>query len=410
MSDPDGDPETDAEDGETAPSTDRETDPDPGSETAVASVADPLHAAEAGSRSVTLPVVGRVSLGVAAVVLAFAAATVLPLVMGSYGVFLGTSILVLAIYGVAYDVAYGYAGLLSFGHAVFFGVGAYAAAFAVADAGLGGAPALVAAVVAGGVAAFGIGLVAVRVPENGFVILTIIAVLVFNLVAVTWSDLTGGTDGFTVFAPSLGPLALSDPTTNFYVTLALLGLVLAGLSLLVRSEVGLVFRLVRENERRAELLGYDVRRYKLAALVVSGALTGLAGGLEAFVFGYVNASNFALTVSADPLVYTLIGGRGTLVGPIVGAVALGVAEELLRDATDAYPLFVGAVLIAVVVVEREGVLGAYRRLRDRSGSEPAAESDDADRESGSLRADGGASGDDTGGGVGGDTEVARDRR
>jgi branched-chain amino acid transport system permease protein len=407
VSDPDGDPETDGDvdDDETAPSADRET------ESAAGSTGDSLPAAVAGSRGVSLPVVGHVPLGVAAVAVAFLGAAILPVVMGSYGVFLGTSILVLAIYGVAYDVAYGYAGLLSFGHAVFFGVGAYAAAFAVADAGLGGAPALVAAVVAG--------LVAVRVPENGFVILTIIAVLVFNLVAVSWSGLTGGTDGFTVFAPSLGPLALSDPTTNFYVTLGLLGLVLAGLSVLVRSEVGLVFRLVRENERRAELLGYDVRRYKLAALVVSGALTGLAGGLEAFVFGYVNASNFALTVSADPLVYTLIGGRGTLVGPIVGAVALGVAEELLRDATDAYPLFVGAVLIAVVVVEREGVLGAYRRLRDRSGADPAAESDDPDpepdpdpdRESGSLRADGGASGGGAtaGAGVGEDTEVTRDR-
>jgi hypothetical protein len=103
----------------------------------------------------------------------------------------------------------------------------------------------------------------------------------------------------------------------------------------------------------------------------------------------------------------------------VGAVALGVAEELLRDATDAYPLFVGAVLIAVVVVEREGVLGAYRRLRDRSGADPAAESDDPDpepdpdpdRESGSLRADGGASGGGAtaGAGVGEDTEVTRDR-
>jgi branched-chain amino acid transport system permease protein len=305
---------------------------------------------------------GQVGLAVVAV------AAVLPVALSPYGRFLAAATMALAIYGVAYDLAYGYVGLLSFGHAVFFGVGAYAVAFAVNDGGLTLLPSLVVAVGAALVVALLMGAVAVRLSENGFVIVTIIFVLVANLAAITFSDITGGYDGFTISLPplripGLGSFNFFDGMVQYYVVfVALIGVYLL-LRRLARSQVGLVFRMVRDNETRAELVGYNVTAYKLAALAVSGAFTGLAGAFEALIIGYVNASNFTLPVSADPLVYTLIGGRGSLLGPIIGAVVLRIAEELIKDVVTVYPLFVGLLLVAVLVFEREGVLGAIRRFR-----------------------------------------------
>lgn len=298
----------------------------------------------------------------------------LPLLLDGFWLFVAASTMSLAIYGAAYDLSYGFTGLLSFGHAVFFGTGAYAAAFAVRDAGAGPLLALAIAMVAGGVIAVLLGSVAVRSTENGFVILTIIFVLIANLVAVTWSSVTGGTDGFTVLMPALSlggflEVPLAEPFLRYYFVLLLLALTVVGLRRLVRSPVGLTFRMIRDNERRAELLGYDTTKYKLASLGVSGAFSGLAGALDMFVIGYINTSNYSLMVSADPLVFTLLGGRGTIIGPVIGAVFVDVAAEFVSDVTDAYPLFIGALLVVVVVVEREGLLGALARLRDRFETE-----------------------------------------
>lgn len=303
---------------------------------------------------------------VGGVVVAFAA--VLPLALSSYGRFLAAATMAVAIYAVAYDLAYGFTGLLSFGHAVFFGVGAYAAAFAVRDGGLPLSASLVVAFLAATVVAVLMGALAVRLTENGFVILTIIFVLIANLVAISLTSLTGGYDGLTVSPapitiPGVGSFSFFDGIVQYYVLFVALVATYLLLRRLVRSEVGLVFRMIRDNETRAELLGYNVRAYKLAAFTISGAFAGLAGAFQTFVIGYVNAANFSLPVSADPLVYTLIGGRGTLLGPIVGATVLRVAEEFIKDYVTVYPLVVGILLVLVLVFEREGVLGAIRKWR-----------------------------------------------
>ena len=297
---------------------------------------------------------------------AAALAAALPLVLGDFGLYLAAAIATAAIYGVAYDLAYGYTGLLSFGHAVFFGTGAYAAALAVTDLGAGGLPAIALGVLAATLVALLLGLVAVRVSEEGFVILTIIFVLLAHLVAVSLSSVTGGTDGFAVAFPALlGVFDPLDPAVRYYAVLAALGLTLLVLRRLVASPVGLAFRMIDDNERRARLLGYDTARYRLAALGVSGGFSGLAGALDAMVVGYVSAANYSITTSADPLVFALVGGRGTLVGPVVGAVVVEGFAEGVRGLSTVYPLLVGTLLVVVVVAEREGVLGVVARLRDR---------------------------------------------
>ena len=293
-------------------------------------------------------------------------ATLLPSILGGYGLYLAALITTAAIYGVAYDLAYGYTGLLSFGHAVFFGTGAYAAALAVRDLGTGGLAAIVLGLLAATVVALAVGVVTVRVSENGFVILTIIFVLLANLAAVAFSSVTGGTDGFTVVFPSLaGVVDPFDPAARYYVVLVALGLTLVVLRQLVASPVGLAFRMIDDNERRARLLGYDTARYRLAAFGISGGFSGLAGALDAMVVGYVSAANFSVEASADPLVFALVGGRGTLIGPVIGAVVVEGFAEGVRGLSSIYPLLVGTLLVVVVVTEREGLLGVLARLQER---------------------------------------------
>lgn len=299
---------------------------------------------------------------------ALLAALLVPLGLDEFGLFLAASILALGLYGAAFDLLYGYTGLLSIGHSVFFGVGAYAATFALQDAGSGPFVGLLAALVAGSVAAVVLGVIAVRVASHGFVIVTILLALVAHLAATTWTDLTGGTDGLTVLVPPVEVAGLSvsllDPVARYYFVLAVLVASLAVLRRLVASQVGLAFRLVRENERRARALGYNVAAYKLAAFVVSGAFAGLAGALSTYVTGFVSADDFALIVSGDPIIFTLVGGRATLVGAVVGAALVEGSANVVSELTDAYPLFVGALLVVVVILEPEGLLGIVRRARD----------------------------------------------
>ena len=308
--------------------------------------------------------------------MALLVAAALPLVLDTFGLYLAAVIATAAIYGVAYDLAYGYTGLLSFGHAVFFGTGAYAAALSVRDLGAGGLAAVLLGVVAATLVALAVGAVAVRVAEHGFVILTIIFVLLAYLVAVSFASVTGGTDGFSVaFPPLVGVFDPVDPVTRYGVVVAALGLTLLVLRRLVASPVGLAFRMIDDDERRARLLGYDVARYKLAALGVSGGFSGLAGALDAMVVGYVSASNYSVAASADPLVFALVGGRGTLIGPVIGAVVVEGFAEGVRGLSTIYPMLVGSLLVVVVVVEREGILGVLARLRDRYGIREGAATD-----------------------------------
>jgi branched-chain amino acid transport system permease protein len=314
-------------------------------------------------------------------------ALAVPLVTGPFGLFIAASILALGLYGAAFDVLYGYTGLLSIGHSVFFGVGAYAAAFAVRDAGTGALAGLVVALFAGAVAAVLLGVVAVRVASHGFVIVTILLALVAHLAATTWVGLTGGSDGFTVVVPPvrLPGLTVSfvDPVGRYYAVLVVVAVSVAVLRRVVGSPVGLAFRLVRENERRARALGYNVAAYKLAAFVVSGAFAALGGALSTYVTGFVSAEDFALIVSGDPIIFTLVGGRATVVGAVVGAAVVELAATSISEVTSAYPLFVGLLLVVVVVAEPEGLLGVARRLRDRvrerggSGENAGAEEADA---------------------------------
>jgi branched-chain amino acid transport system permease protein len=316
--------------------------------------------------------VGSISAKQGAWIVLAAIAVVFPFTAGDFMLFLAATILALGLYGAAFDLLFGFTGLLSFGHAVFFGVGAYAATFAITDYGQGVFVGLIAGFVVTALVAIGLGLIAIRVSSHGFVIVTILIALIANLAAVSLTSITGGTDGLSVIVPEvvlpgLGEFSFFDPLFRYFFTLAIVAASLLVMHRLVKSPVGLVFRMIRDNEQRARMLGYNVTTYKLAAFSVSGAFAGLAGVLSTYITGFVSASEFSLIVSGDAIIYTMVGGRATLIGAIFGAVLIEGASNYVSELTEAYPLIIGALLLLTVIFEPEGLAGIFGRLRDRLG-------------------------------------------
>lgn len=321
-----------------------------------------------------------------------AIAVIYPFTVDNFLLFLGASVLALGLYGASFDLIYGYTGLLSFGHAAFYGVGAYAATFAIQDYGQGVLTAMLVGFLVTAVIAIGLGLIAIRVSSHGFVIVTILIVLIANLAAVSLTSITGGTDGMSVIVPELalpmlGEFSMLNPMFRYFFVLAVVGVSLMAMNRLVNSPIGLVFRMIRDNEQRARMLGYNVTVYKLIAFSVSGAFAGVAGVLSMYVTGFVSASHFALIVSGDAVIYTLVGGRATLIGAILGAVLIEGASNFVSGITDVYPLIIGAILLFTVIFEPEGVVGMSHRVRDwlqdrgvlPGGDEPESPTDpDAD--------------------------------
>jgi len=277
--------------------------------------------------------------------------------------------LVLAILALSLDLLVGLAGMPSLGHAAFFGAGAYAAAIAAQrlgsdDLALG----LAAAVVVAGALALVIGVFAVRAAGIFFLMLTLaFAQLVFAL-AFQATDLTGGSNGLAgVHRPTLLGLDFSGPEALFQLV-AVLFLGLVGIAWRVRSSTyGRALVGLRENERRMRALGYDTTRLKLSAFVVAGAMAGIGGALSAYSLRFVSTNDVGVARSIEAFVSVLIGGTGTLLGPVVGAGLVLYIERVLPSSIPFAETVLGVVFIVFVVAARQGVVGvareAYGRLR-----------------------------------------------
>ena len=272
-----------------------------------------------------------------------------------------TEILVWSLFAISFDLIFGYVGLLSFGQALFFGMGGYAVAIPVLKLGLGtGSGLLLSVAVPAAFAAF-VGFFSVRLTGIHFVIITIIFALIGSTVGETWTSLTGGADGLVFMAPPLDlgvtKLDLMDIRTTYYLILAIVALSYLFLRRMVRSPLGKVFVAIRENEERARLIGYNVRRYKLLAFVIAGGLSGLAGGLYSLSLKYASATFLHWSVSGHAVVYTIVGGAGTLVGPMLGAGLIMSLEHYLVKLLQATDLVVGAVLVSTLLLAPMGIVG-----------------------------------------------------
>jgi branched-chain amino acid transport system permease protein len=314
------------------------------------------------------------ALRLAGLLLLVAALAAVPLVLPAFGasfwVNIVTEILIWSLLAASANLLFGYVGLLSFGQALFFGFGMYGVALSVLywDVGFWGALAI--GIAAASAMALVTGVLAVRLTWHYFAIITVVFSLIFYFAAMSMKTLTGGDDGKSFTAPPVFKagsyvLSLADATVQYYVVLAIVLACYALMGLVVASPLGLSFKAVRENSRRAALIGINVYLVRLTAFVIAGAVAGVSGALFAFFGRYASASYMFYHVSGEAVVWAIVGGSGALLGPLFGTGALIVFRELVSGIWENYLLAVGAITIAVVMFAPRGLAGAWNDLLQR---------------------------------------------
>lgn len=276
-------------------------------------------------------------------------------------------ILVLATYALGYNLLLGYTGLMSLGHAMFFAAGMYGAGLPVYYFGFGAPAALAIGIAAGMLIAALFGLMALRTSGVSFLIVSLMFAQAFYLASLYFNEITLGDQGF-ILSGKLAPLeiggsslAFHEPVLKYNAALVLFATAVLGMLALRFSPVGRVLIAIRENEERTRLLGYDSFRYKLLALVLSGALAAAAGATYALLFSYVGSTFASILFSIYPLLWTLLGGVGTILGPLGGTALMFYLVDVASGFTSAYLLVVGIALVALVLWFPHGILGAVRK-------------------------------------------------
>jgi len=280
---------------------------------------------------------------------------VVPIVLPPFFLQLLTEIAIVGLFATAFNLLMGFGGMVSFGHAAYFALGAYAAALLVKRAGIPMLLALPAAPLVAAVGALLFGVFIVRLTHTYFAMLSLaFAQIVFTIIF-KWKSLTGGDDGLLDVWP---PAALKSPAAYYYFTLATVALSLVALHAVSESPFGYALKSVRENPRRARFIGINVRRLQLCAFVISGAFSGLAGGLFAFYNGSIFPDFAYFTKSFEPLVVALLGGAQSFFGPVAGAFAFKILEWLISRQWPVYwPLFLGTIVVLVIVALPQGFVG-----------------------------------------------------
>ena len=273
--------------------------------------------------------------------------------------------IIYSIYAMSYDLLLGYADQPSLGQALFFGLGAYGMALPIIHWEWNFWAALGMALLVGAVGGLLVGFLAVRVTEAYHVILTALIASVVYLVAKNQAPLTGGSGGLSVNIPPLviGPFSFSvyDSLTNYFIVVAALFLVYILLNRLVASPLGRIWVGIRENENRVTSLGYNVYYYKLAAFVTGSMLTALAGAMYAIRFRYVSAELFEFIWSVLPFVWVILGGIGTLLGPVVGVILFTTFQIYVSEWWTHYLILFGILILAVLRWAPKGVVGYVKQ-------------------------------------------------
>ncbi|HKD30403.1 MAG TPA: branched-chain amino acid ABC transporter permease [Xanthobacteraceae bacterium] len=282
-----------------------------------------------------------------------------------------TEILIWGLLAMSSDLLIGYTGMISFGHSAFFGLGMYGAAAALLAV---DPPNLWLAVGCGLVGAAGVALFvayfSTRLRDIYFAITTLIFSQIFYVIIFTWTDVTGGENGLTFRRPALSiPWIYSTPFSNETLHWFVLAVVTASYLILRRitqSPFGMVLQSIRENEGRTRAIGYPVERYKVVAVMLSGVFAGLAGVLYAIQNRFAAPDFVYFLVSGETVIFNVMGGIGTLVGPIVGAgFFLLLREAFSRFFTEYYLIPVGIIFIAMVIFMPRGLLGFARGWLNR---------------------------------------------
>lgn len=285
---------------------------------------------------------------------------------GVYPVYLMT-LFCFAIFACAFNLLLGYGGMLSFGHAAYFGFSSYTTAWLVTSQGWSTLPAIGVGVVASMVLGLLIGLIAIRRSGIYFAMITLALGQLVYFVCLQ-APFTGGENGLQGVPRGsfLGLVSLRSDFALYYFVLAALVLVFLFIQRVVSSPFGQVLKAIRENEPRAISLGYNVDRYKLLVFVLSASIAGLAGSLKSLVLGFATLSDVLQATSGEVILMTLLGGAGTFFGPVLGAGIVITLQDMLSDRVGSWvTVIIGAIFVICVLAFRKGVVGEWQAWRER---------------------------------------------
>jgi branched-chain amino acid transport system permease protein len=290
----------------------------------------------------------------------------LPFLLTDYPRALISEIFIFAIFAMSLDLLLGFTGLMSLGHAAFFGLGAYAVAVLGTQFGVNAWLGVAAGIGVAGCGAALIGFFCVRTGGIPFLMLTLaFSQLVFS-VALKWRDVTGGSDGIAIAErPSFFGYDLSHSPVMYFMALSFFATTYWGLRRLLNAPLGHAFVGIRENEQRMMAIGYPTRAYKLLSFTIAGAIAGLAGGLYAIFNGFISADAVYWTASGDILIMTMLGGAGTLIGPALGAAIVLLMKNVVSSYSEHWLAIIGITFVCCVMFFPGGLWGSLQKVRWR---------------------------------------------
>ena len=275
-------------------------------------------------------------------------------------------IMVGATFATGYNILFGYTGLLSLGHALYFAAGMYGAGMTMKYLGVPAIAAFPFGIVSAALLSGLIGALALRTTGVAFMIVTLMFAQAGYLTLLYFNEYTRGDEGFVIPQGDRMILGfdLSQDDIRFVAAWLVFSVGLLIALAIVRSKAGRVMVAIRENGERTRMLGFNPFPYKLGAVVASGTFAGAAGAAYTILFGSVGASFASIQYSIEPLLFVLLGGAGVVLGPLVGSVLIFYLIEYAREITSAYLIVVGIALVLLVLFARKGVLGSLRRRTD----------------------------------------------
>jgi branched-chain amino acid transport system permease protein len=300
----------------------------------------------------------------------FAAGAFMPAVLKQYYLNMLTEIIIFSLYAVSYNLLLGYAGLLSFGHAMFFGLGAFMTAIAIIHIpGLALWNAILIGVATTVIAGFIIGSLLLRHKGAYFALLTLAFNSLFYALATKWHSVTGGDDGLSITRPILKmgstSISLAGLTGFYYLTLIVVGAAIVFCWYFTHTAMGKTVVLMRENEERMKFLGYNTNISRLILFTFTGAVGGLAGSFYTLHFQFVSISAISVDMTTAVLLMAFVGGTKTFWGPILGAFVYIILQNYLSDITDRWPLFMGLIFVFMVLFIPGGLSEVLMNIRQR---------------------------------------------
>ncbi|WP_066067874.1 branched-chain amino acid ABC transporter permease [Neobacillus soli] len=297
--------------------------------------------------------------------LLFLLMVLVPFFLSIYYVNILSEILILGVFAVSLNILVGQTGMVSLGHAAFFGAGAYATGLAAikfstnifVTLGIGLLFAFLLALI--------IGLLSTKAHGFYFLMLTLACSQIFYSLVYQWTTVTGGSNGLSGIAPLdvFGDIRLSNQVFVYYFILVVMAILLFLLSRFLHSPLGSVFIGIKENEERMKSIGYNTALYKNISFLISGTMGGLAGGLYVIFNGFISPTDVYWTASGSVLIMVLIGGVGTLWGPVIGAAFIVILETIVSSYTENWMMIIGTAFILFVIFAPNGIVGIFNRAK-----------------------------------------------